>query len=150
MLYAHTQRSRAKSDGIYISTKTSTVCYILDSDMKFSRFQGVKKERRVNAFRMSCSPTRIALDRASAMRSAIVKLHIIFYSPTINRLKFQTPVNGTSVRHEADVGALTWETEYATYLWRREHYAAEDIYRDIQIKPPERCVGRAHSVGNTP
>lgn len=55
-----------------------------------------------------------------------------------------------SVRHEADVGALTGETEYAAYLWRREHYAAEYIYRNIQIKPPERCVGRTHPVGNTP
>lgn len=35
---------------LYISTQDSTICLILDSDLKFSRFQAVKKERLVNAF----------------------------------------------------------------------------------------------------
>ena len=30
--------------------KASTVCHILDEDLKFTRFQEVKNERRVNAF----------------------------------------------------------------------------------------------------
>lgn len=44
------------ADGIYISTKTSTVCYILDFTIEFSRLLIAKKERRVNAFVMSADP----------------------------------------------------------------------------------------------
>ena len=42
------------ADGIYISTKTSTVCYIPDFTIEFSRFLIAKKERRVNAFFYVC------------------------------------------------------------------------------------------------
>ena len=42
--------------------------------LKFSRFPFVKKERRVNAFQNVCRPSRVALDRASAVRSAAAKL----------------------------------------------------------------------------
>lgn len=31
-------------------SKASTICHILDYDMKVAKFQGVKKERQVNAF----------------------------------------------------------------------------------------------------
>lgn len=37
-------------DGIYISTLASTVCCILDYDLKVAKFLQAKKERRVNAF----------------------------------------------------------------------------------------------------
>ena len=46
--------------------------------LKFTRFLMVKKERRVNAFHYVCRPTRIARDRASAMRSATAKLRKFF------------------------------------------------------------------------
>ena len=51
--------------------------------LKFTRFRNVKKERRVNAFHYVCRPTHFARDRASAYRSAIAKLIIIFDSSSI-------------------------------------------------------------------
>ena len=82
MLYAHTWHSRTTPGGIYISTKPSTVCCILDWDKKVAKFLTVKKERRVNAFHYVCWPSRIARDRASAMRSATSKLVIKFKNAT--------------------------------------------------------------------
>ncbi len=36
----------------HISTKTSTVCFILDESKKVAKFLTIKKERRVNAFKI--------------------------------------------------------------------------------------------------
>lgn len=49
MIYDKNRCLSIGTAGIYISTKTSTVCYILDESLKFTRFRNVKKERRVNA-----------------------------------------------------------------------------------------------------
>ena len=50
--------------------KASTVCYILDEDSKFSRFQGVKKERFSKRDSLCPQPARLTPDRGFCGRSA--------------------------------------------------------------------------------
>lgn len=44
-IYTHPQRSRAVSGWIYVSHVAIYNCLLLDCTKKFSRFQGIKKER---------------------------------------------------------------------------------------------------------
>lgn len=64
---------------IHNHIRTSTSVSFPDRDLKFSRFQSVRKERRVNAFWiLYCRPTRWLLYRTSAKRSAFAKIMFIF------------------------------------------------------------------------
>ena len=63
---------------IYISTKASTVCYMLDESKKVAKFLTIKNERRVNAFKLCLLPARISHNRASAKRSAPQSYEKIF------------------------------------------------------------------------
>ena len=64
MLCVHVLRSRAELDGIYISTKTSTVCYIPDYDFEIFQISKCQERASSNAFLiMSLQPLPHSPDR---------------------------------------------------------------------------------------
>ena len=74
---ANLQKPHAEYDISLSGTVVPSASFL--TPIEFSRFPSIRKERRVNAVSLLCpQPSHIALDRASAGRSAMAKLAIIF------------------------------------------------------------------------
>lgn len=86
----------------------------MDIYMKFSRFRKVKKERQVNAFQMSADPPGVALDRASAVRSAVQNYNIFASYQKLTEKYIISPLfsRGESPRLAMMVSSLTFSAAH--------------------------------------
>lgn len=86
---------------------------ILDRDMKFARFQDVKKERRVNAFSDVCIPPTFALT-GPLLTACAAKIVILSTIRTLSLHYFKRLVPSGRLSQEPPEGTRTEKSKKAT------------------------------------